>query len=120
MISNHQQEVNSGKRFEFGKNWKSFLNTVREAEIQKAEEDIKQWLGKNSLTGKRIIDIGCGSGIHSYVFYNLGAKELISFDYDDDSVTTTKKMWMNAGSPGNWKVIHGSILDKDFIKPGAI
>lgn len=119
MLSTYQEEVNSGERFEFGKNWKNFLTAVSESEIKKAEEDIKEWLGTESLTGKRIIDIGSGSGIHSFAFYKMGAKEIVSFDYDDDSVEATNKMWQIAGSPNNWKVIQGSILDEEFCKkPG--
>jgi 2-polyprenyl-3-methyl-5-hydroxy-6-metoxy-1,4-benzoquinol methylase len=114
MINRHQQEVMSGTRFEFGKNWKDFLNTVSETEIQKAAADIKRWLQTESLKGKRIIDIGSGSGIHSYVFYLMNAEELISFDYDTDSVEATKKIWQNAGSPDNWKITQGSILDTEF------
>ena len=116
MLSTHQQEVKSGERFEFGKNWKNFLNTVSVLEIQNAAKDIKEWLGTESLTGKKILDIGSGSGIHSSVFYKMGAKELLSFDYDNESVEATKKIWQNAGSPDNWKVIQGSILDKEFLK----
>ena len=116
MLSTHQQEVKSGQRFEFGKNWKNFLSTVSELEMQNAAKDIKEWLGTESLTGKRIIDIGSGSGIHSYVFHLMNAKELISFDYDNDSVEATKKTRQNAGSPDNWKVIQGSILDEEFSK----
>ena len=101
--------------FSFGENWKNFLTTVGDAEIQKASEDIKNWLGESSVKGKRVIDIGCGSGIHSYVFYSMGAKELISFDYDKNSVDATKQVWQKAQAPSNWQVIQGSVLDKNYL-----
>jgi 2-polyprenyl-6-hydroxyphenyl methylase/3-demethylubiquinone-9 3-methyltransferase len=116
MNNTFSDEVKSGARFEFGKNWKDFLNTVSEQEIQQAAKDIKKWLDTDNLTGKRIIDIGSGSGIHSFALYSMGADELISFDYDNDSVEATTKMWENARSPANWKVIQGSVLDDVFIK----
>ena len=116
MDSKFKEELESGSRFAFGKNWKDFLSTVTESELNKAATDIKTWLNTNDLTGKRVIDIGSGSGIHSYVFYSMGANELVSFDYDDDSVEATKKVWENSGSPSNWKVMQGSILDREFVK----
>jgi len=116
MTSDFKEEIKKGDRFEFGKNWKDFLTTVSEAEIKRAADDIKEWLSTSDLSGKRVIDIGSGSGIHSFVFYSMNPNELFSFDYDNDSVGATKKVWQNAGSPDNWKVIQGSILDKEFIK----
>lgn len=116
MDSKFKEELQSGSRFEFGKNWKDFLSTVTEAELNKAAEDIKTWLNTDNLAGKKVIDIGSGSGIHSYVLYTMGATELTSFDYDDDSVEATKKVWQNAGSPSNWKVMQGSVLDGEFVK----
>ena len=101
--------------FSFGENWKNFLSSVGEAEIQKAVEDIKIWLGETEVNGKRVIDIGCGSGIHSSVFYSMGAGELISFDYDNNSVEATRQVWQNAKCPSNWKVVQGSVLDKNYL-----
>lgn len=101
--------------FSFGENWKKFLNTVGEKEISKAREDIKQWVGEENILNKKIIDIGSGSGIHSLAFYLMGAKELISFDYDIYSVEATRELWKKAGSPSNWNLFQGSILDKNCI-----
>src|SRR3954469_15564952 len=115
MNTDFKEEVESGVRFEFGKNWKNFLTTIDHADIEKAAIDIKEWLGTDYVNNKTVIDIGSGSGIHSCAFYTLGAKEILSFDYDDDSVNATKQTWQNAGSPANWKVIQGSILDENFI-----
>jgi len=102
--------------FSFGENWKNFLGQVDEDDIQRAKKDILDWLGPDAVKGKRVIDIGSGSGIHSFIFYSMGAKELISFDYDINSVEATKRMWERAGKPDNWKVMQGSALDVNFIK----
>lgn len=101
--------------FSFGENWKKFLNTVGEQEITKAREDIKLWIGEENILHKKIIDIGCGSGIHSLAIYLMGAKELISFDYDMHSVEATCELWKKANSPANWKVLQGSVLNKEFL-----
>jgi 2-polyprenyl-6-hydroxyphenyl methylase/3-demethylubiquinone-9 3-methyltransferase len=101
--------------FSFGRNWTSYLDTVTDREIASAEQDIKEWLGSFDISGKRVIDIGSGSGIHSYVFHRLGARSVHSLDYDQFSVGATKAMWHRAQNPANWTVEHGSILDEPYI-----
>ncbi len=102
--------------FSFGKNWKDYLKTLFEKEIDSATRDIEEWLGKNSVSGKTVVDIGSGSGIHSSVFHLLGAKTIYSFDYDKNSVEATKTVWEKEGKPENWIISHGSILDDEFIQ----
>jgi SAM-dependent methyltransferase len=107
--------MNSRITFSFGKNWMDFNKRVTDKEIQEAKDDLIFWLGKATISGKRILDLGCGSGIHSLCLYELGAKDLLSFDYDQYSVSATKQYWERMGKPPNWEVIQGSVLDKDFI-----
>jgi len=76
--------------FSFGENWENFVETVSDAEIEKAKSDIQKWLGESSVTGTSVLDIGSGSGIHSYCYYLLGAKSIFSFDYDRNSVAATR------------------------------
>lgn len=76
--------------------------------------DIEEWLGRESVSGKTVLDVGCGSGIHSLCFHLLGAREVVSLDVDPYSVESTRVLWERAGRPPSWRVIRGSILDKDF------
>jgi 2-polyprenyl-3-methyl-5-hydroxy-6-metoxy-1,4-benzoquinol methylase len=101
--------------FSFGKNWRDFVETVSEDSVRRAMSDIEEWLGGASVSGKTILDIGCGSGIHSLCFYLLGAKEVVSLDLDPYSVESTQVLWEKAKKPANWKILHGSILDKEFV-----
>ena len=101
--------------FSFGENWKHYLTTVSEEDINRAKRDIELWLGKNSVSGKTVIDIGSGSGIHSLAFYLLGAQRIYSLDVDPSSVDATKTLWEKE-RPKNWIVSHGSILDGEFIQ----
>lgn len=101
--------------FSFGENWRSFVDTVSDDSIQRALSDIERWLGADTVIGKTILDIGSGSGIHSLCFHRLGAKEVSSFDLDPKSVESTRLLWRKAGSPSNWEIAQGSILDKDFV-----
>lgn len=102
--------------FSFGKNWESFLKIADQEVFDMAREDIVNWLsGRIDLKGKRIIDIGSGSGLHSFVMHTMEPALLHSFDYDPHSVSATKSLWEKAGSPKSWKVEHGSVLDKKYL-----
>lgn len=51
MQSQYSQEVQTGNRFEFGKNWKRFLLTLTEDQIEAATYSLKrdQYLTRNIL-----------------------------------------------------------------------
>ncbi|HWN10328.1 MAG TPA: class I SAM-dependent methyltransferase [Pyrinomonadaceae bacterium] len=100
--------------FSFGENWRSYVDTVDEGSLKRASSAIEEWLTSDQISGRTVLDIGCGSGIHSLCFHRMGAKQLVSVDVDPKSVESTRLMWNRAGSPANWHVVHGSILDDDF------
>src|SRR5947209_6575303 len=101
--------------FSFGQNWRDFVESISEDSVRRARSDIEEWLGRDAVSGKTVLDIGCGSGIHSLCFHLLGAREIVSLDVDPYSVESTRVLWEKAGGPASWKVIQGSILDKDFV-----
>jgi SAM-dependent methyltransferase len=103
--------------FSFGKNWQNFLKVVDEEVFTMARADIEKWLnGRFDPAGKDIIDIGSGSGLHSFIFYSKNPAKLHSFDYDPNSVAATKSLHEKAGSPKNWIAEHGSVLDKNYLE----
>jgi 2-polyprenyl-6-hydroxyphenyl methylase/3-demethylubiquinone-9 3-methyltransferase len=101
--------------FSFGRNWQSFLKCADDEAFRVAQKDIEVWLGTETVIDKTILDIGCGSGIHSYGFYSMNARRIISIDVDPLSVEATRTLWKKAGSPGHWTICSGSILDKEFL-----
>ena len=88
---------------------------MSEDAVERARSDIEEWLGPAGVEGKTVLDIGCGSGVHSLCFHMLGAKEVVSLDVDPHSVETTKLLWERAGRPPSWKILHGSVLDQGFV-----
>ena len=52
-------------RFEFGKNWKNFLNNLDDSKIIQAEKSLLETLKLENLKGYNFLDIGCGSGLFS-------------------------------------------------------
>lgn len=101
--------------FSFGKNWQNFLKSVNKDRLRNAELSLTEFLGCKDLKNKTFLDIGCGSGIFSYAAFALGAKRVVSFDFDPFSVECCKYFHKKANNPKNWEVYPGSILDKNFI-----
>lgn len=111
-----QEEIDSGKRFNFGKNWKAFSKKLDEERIETSKNALVDMLGASRLDGKRFLDIGSGSGLSSLAANLLGAS-VVSFDYDAASVECTKWMREQHGTDEKqWTIYQGSILDVDFLK----
>src|SRR5215510_1899574 len=107
------EEVARGERFEFGKNWRRFLEGVRDEQIVTAESSLKRMLGVDSLAGLSFLDIGSGSGLFSLAARRLGAR-VHSFDYDPQSVACAAELRHRYfPGDGGWVVEKGSALDAD-------
>jgi 2-polyprenyl-3-methyl-5-hydroxy-6-metoxy-1,4-benzoquinol methylase len=103
-------------RFEFGKNWSSFLSTVNEERIAVAESSLKRALRVEDLRDKTFIDIGCGSGLFSLAAIRLGAS-VHSFDYDPKSVACTSELKRRYfPNHPNWTVEQGSACDDQYMQ----
>ena len=115
-MSNHQNEVAQGERFEFGKNWSQFLELLNDERIEMAEASLKKMLEVEDLKGKNFLDAGSGSGLFSLAARRLGAR-VHSFDYDPNSVacTTELKKRYFTDDP-EWIVESGSVLDKNYLE----
>lgn len=104
-------------RYEFGKNWKRYIDLhFDEEKIEISRQHMLSFLGRSDLAGLRMLDIGSGSGLHSLAAWQSGAQEVVSFDYDPNSVATTRLLHEKVGSPQNWKILQGSVLDRAFIE----
>jgi 2-polyprenyl-6-hydroxyphenyl methylase/3-demethylubiquinone-9 3-methyltransferase len=114
--STHGAEVDAGRRFQFGKNWQSFLDGLNDTRIVAAERSLKSMLGLDQLHGKRFVDVGSGSGLFSLAARRLGA-QVHSLDYDPESVACTAEL-RRRYFPGDtqWTVESGSALDADYLR----
>src|SRR5438445_8611862 len=105
--------VSDVQRFDFGTNWQKFVDKhFSEERVRIAQEHLLGFLKLEDLTGRRMLDIGCGSGLHSLAALRANVKELLSFDYDANSVATTRKLHELSGRPSHWQAEQGSVLDK--------
>lgn len=105
-------------RYAFGKNWAEFIERKLSDEIvQESVDHMKNFMKIGTLQGKTFLDIGCGSGIHSLAALRLGAERVVAFDYDPDSVETSRHVRAWAGiAEDRWAISQGSALDKAFME----
>jgi 2-polyprenyl-3-methyl-5-hydroxy-6-metoxy-1,4-benzoquinol methylase len=102
-------------RFEFGKNWKSFLRILDEERIVRAEQSLQSMLQTQRLVGKNVLDAGSGSGLFSLAARRLGAK-VHSFDYDSQSVACTEELKRRYfPNETDWIIEQGSVLDQEYL-----
>jgi SAM-dependent methyltransferase len=103
------------ERFDFGENWKNYNKKyLTEDKIRQANEAFIKFTEIQTLTELTVVDIGCGSGIHSLNFSRMNPKFLLSFDYDYKSVEATNYL-KEVHKNKNWDVKQGSILDEKFL-----
>lgn len=116
MATETVQELPLDQRFQFGANWRRFLSVLNDDRIRAAESSLSAMLGCRSLTGKRFIDVGSGSGLFSLCARRLGAS-VHSFDFDPNSVACTSELRSRYfPNDPDWRVERGSVLDTDYLR----
>src|SRR3990172_12077299 len=90
-MSLHADEIVAKGRFEFGRNWCLFLDSINEERIYLAEKSLMTMLKMDNLRGKHFLYVCCLSGLFSLVARRLGAT-VHSFDYDPQSVACAQEL----------------------------
>ena len=105
----------SPDRFQFGENWRKFLDVLDESRISFAVQSLCTKLDVGGLKGKSFIDIGSGSGLFSLAARKLGAR-VHSFDYDPQSLACTAELRRRYFPDDvEWVVEQGSALDQKYL-----
>lgn len=113
----HAGEIAAGDRFAFGKNWLRFLDGLDEKRIDAAVASVRKLTGLDSLAGKRFLDLGSGSGLFSLAAMRLGAAEVLSVDYDPDSVRCGLRLKARFfPDDDRWRIAEGSVLDEPYLR----
>jgi len=127
MNDNEFETMSDGEgKFSFGINWTDFArNKVDENIVTTHVNDtlshllrLPGFLSAKPLEGKRVLDIGCGSGLSSLSFYKNGCRDITSFDINEDSVRATniiKEKFCDDESGLRWSIDEGNILDEGLV-----
>jgi 2-polyprenyl-6-hydroxyphenyl methylase/3-demethylubiquinone-9 3-methyltransferase len=79
---------------------------------------LRRLLGDGALNGRRFLDVGCGSGVHSVAALKLGAQAVFAFDVDAESVAAAREVLERyAGTTGAWQVEQADLFELD---PGEV
>jgi 2-polyprenyl-6-hydroxyphenyl methylase/3-demethylubiquinone-9 3-methyltransferase len=109
-------DIEAGRRFPFGANWRRFLELLDERRIEAARGSLLERLERPELTGLSLLDAGCGSGLFSLAAHRLGVARVHSFDYDLDGVGCAQELRDRYGRPtGAWTIEPGDVLDRDYL-----
>lgn len=102
-------------RFGFGENWTRFLQGAGEEQADRATADMRAVLG-GELAGRTVLDVGCGSGLHTLAALRLGAERVVAIDVDPLSAAACRGLLERAGADrSRWEVVEGSVLDEAFL-----
>jgi SAM-dependent methyltransferase len=102
--------------FAFGENWRTFTaQYLSEERTAQAIRSLREFAEGYDFTGKRFLDVGCGSGLFSLAAHRLGVGSVTSFDVDADSVRSCEDLRQREGAPATWEVKQGSVLDGAFL-----
>jgi SAM-dependent methyltransferase len=96
--------------FAFGENWASYATLVTEEQLRQAQGGLERLVGSR-LDGKRFLDIGSGSGVHSIAALNMGARDVLAIDIDAQSVATTRSILERFAPHASFSTEQRSVFD---------
>lgn len=96
--------------FAFGENWAQYSAAIDDSHLEESIARMAELFAPDTLVGKRLIDIGSGSGIHAAAAVRLGASEVVAIDADRVSVDTTRQTLLRFCPTGTWSVRQESVL----------
>ena len=102
--------------FSFGENWLNYLDSLTQERFREAQHSLVHLLQTENLTGRVLLDIGCGSGLFSAAALSMGAYSVISIDVDPKSVQACEQIKQQVGATDAWVIQQGSILDDAFVQ----
>lgn len=106
--------------FAFGDNWRAYSRLIDEEKIAKAVAGMSRLLPEGEVRGRRLLDIGCGSGLHSLSALRLGASHVHALDIDPASAATARDVLETWGPKGaSWTVETLSVFDPAFAALGT-
>jgi SAM-dependent methyltransferase len=97
--------------FAFGDNWCAFADLITEEHISTAVASMERLLPRGQLAGRKMLDIGCGSGLSMLSALRLGAAHVEGVDIDPSSVRAAESVLSKFNADGPWQVDECSVFD---------
>jgi 2-polyprenyl-3-methyl-5-hydroxy-6-metoxy-1,4-benzoquinol methylase len=107
------------QHFAFGENWQSFLATVTPETITQAERSLSRLFPDGALRNKRVLDVGCGSGLSMLAALRLGAARVHGVDLDPRSVAAARALLGEHAPDQPWSLDVRSVFDLSPVTAGA-
>jgi 2-polyprenyl-6-hydroxyphenyl methylase/3-demethylubiquinone-9 3-methyltransferase len=101
-----------------GDGWERLSRLLDERRIQNAMHELQRFLGLERLDGKRFLDIGCRTGLHSLAALRLGASHVTAVDVDPESVAMTNCLLTSRAGLEQFECRQMSIFDADAASLG--
>ena len=95
--------------FAFGDNWRDYARAVTQREVEEAWRGVNALLVDADLSGHRVLDLGCGSGVHSVAMAQHGAL-VTAVDLDPESVATTRDLALRFGVSDRIETMTASVF----------
>ena len=115
-FTNIEGALRSGETvsFSFGSNWRKYLAGLNDDNYRSALSYMSSAFGAAGISGRNLVDIGCGSGLFSMAALELGATSVTSIDVDPTAVACAELLRSRSKRPDCWDIMRGSILDDEF------
>lgn len=104
--------------FDFGANWSDYSRDVLDAgRLDAAAASMAELIGADAILGKRLCDVGSGSGLFSLAAARLGAASVVGFDINARAVEVARANLQRLipEAAGTVSFVQGSALDAGFI-----
>lgn len=109
-------------RFSFGANWSAYSKRLTARHVEEAAASIRGLLQVDDLRGRRVVDVGAGSGVFTAAALRLGAREVVALDRDPqcvDVIRANTERLLTPAERARLHVVHGDILAPDTLpRPG--
>jgi 2-polyprenyl-6-hydroxyphenyl methylase/3-demethylubiquinone-9 3-methyltransferase len=99
------------KRYEFGQNWASYAQAMPSDAIAQAVDNFQRLVPRAEVAGKTLLDLGCGSGLHSVAALRSGASRVWAVDIDPTSVQTTQRLLRDLADNEPWQAERRDAFD---------
>lgn len=116
----HPQDLTSAAtHFRFGENWRDLVEIwVTPDRIEDARTRFAKLLLPEELSGKRFLDLGCGSGLSLLCALEHHPATALGVDIDEASVAAARRLLSRHAPGGGWEVQRASVFDRALAARG--